>query len=430
MWRSSSSSSTIEPDCSELPTGREPTIGLGSRNPGLERGVLSHLMSFRFELLNTDGRGRRGRLITAHGEVPTPAFMPVGTLGAAKGVPPQQLEEAGAAMLLANLYHLALRPGVDLIAEQGGLHAFCGWQRPILTDSGGFQVFSLAALRRVDDEGVTFRSHIDGERLRFTPAGVVQAQLRLGVDVAMMLDECPPYPETKEAVADALRRTLDWARSAREAWPGGPGALFGIVQGGVHLDLRERAVGEMVDLDFDGYAVGGVSVGEPTEDRRRVVERTAPSLPDTKPRYLMGMGTPEEILHAVRQGVDLFDCVLPTRNARHGVLFTRGGILRIKNARYRRDERPVDDGCACQLCRRLSRAFLHHLMRSGEMTGAVLATLHNLRFYLDFMAQLREAIASGRLAAQEAEAAGRSGDQESADRSFLSSESPGFHSPA
>jgi queuine tRNA-ribosyltransferase len=387
-------------------------------------------MSFRFELLSTDGKGRRGRLITAHGEVPTPAFMPVGTLGAAKGVPPQQLEEAGAAILLANLYHLALRPGVELIAEQGGLHAFCGWRRPLLTDSGGFQVFSLAALRRVDDEGVSFRSHIDGDRVRFTPDGVVRAQRRLGVDIAMMLDECPPYPETKEAVADALRRTLGWARRAREAWPGGPGGLFGILQGGVHLDLREQAVGEMVGLDFDGYAVGGVSVGEPTDDRRRVVERTVPMLPAAKPRYLMGVGTPDDILHAVRQGIDLFDCVLPTRNARHGVLFTRRGVLRIKNARYRRDERPVDSGCACQLCRRMSRAFLHHLMRAGEMTGAVLATLHNLRFYLDFMAQLREAIASGRLTAQEVEAAARSRDQEPSEGSYLSSESPGFRSPA
>ncbi|MEE8138753.1 MAG: tRNA guanosine(34) transglycosylase Tgt [Thermoanaerobaculia bacterium] len=350
-------------------------------------------------------------------------------MGAVKGLSPQQLEEAGASIMLANLYHLALRPGVKLIAEQGGLHAFCGWPGPILTDSGGFQVLSLAGLRTVDREGVTFRSHLDGEPMRFTPEGVLERQQRLGVDIAMVLDECPPWPESKEAVAAALRRTNGWARRTRDVWSGGPGGLFGIVQGGIYPDLRRQAVAELAALDFDGYAIGGVSVGEPLAERRRVVERTAPMLPEAKPRYLMGVGTPQDILHAVEQGVDLFDCVLPTRNARHGVLFFRQGVLRIKNSKYRRDERPVDADCGCEVCRRLSRAFLHHLVRSGELTGAVLATLHNLRFYLDFMADLREAIASGRLAVLGAEATGRSRDRKPPEGLPLSSESSSIHSP-
>ncbi len=323
--------------------------------------------------------------------------MPVGTLGAVKGIDPEGLEEAGAQILLANLYHLAVRPGVDTIAELGGLHAFTGWRGPLLTDSGGFQVMSLARLRRLDDDGVTFRSHVDGAELRFTPEDVVAMQERLGVDFAMALDECPPWPLTRAAAETAVVRTGRWAARARAGWRG-KGALFGIVQGGVFRDLRERAAAELVGLDFDGYAIGGVSVGEPAADRRAAVEHTAPLLPDGKPRYLMGVGTPADLLHAVGRGIDLFDCVLPSRNARHGLLFTRHGLLRIDNARFRRDPRPVDDQCACPCCRRVSRAFLHHLMRSRELTGAVLATAHNLRYYLDFMAAVRQAIASGSLA--------------------------------
>ena len=342
---------------------------------------------------------RLGRLITPHGAVDTPAFMPVGTLGAVKGVTPQELSAAGAPILLANLYHLALRPGIDTIERLGGLHRFIGWTGPLLTDSGGFQVWSLGHLRSVDDGGVTFRSHLDGSSWRFTPEAVVEWQERLGVDVAMVLDECPPWPVSRAQAGAAWERTLGWARRARDAWRGGAGGgLFGIVQGGVFHDLRERAARELAALDFDGYAIGGVSVGEPPAERRSVVERTAAALPPERPRYLMGVGYPADMLHAATHGIDLFDCVLPARNARHGVLFTREGVLKIHNARFRDDPRPVDAGCACPCCSRLSRAFLHHLMRAGELTGPVLATLHNLRYYLDFMAELRQAIALGALA--------------------------------
>jgi queuine tRNA-ribosyltransferase len=355
-----------------------------------------------FELLATEattwGRARRGRLATARGAIETPAFLPVGTLGAVKGVTPGALEEAGAQGMLANLYHLALRPGVEAIEALGGLHAFTGWRRPILTDSGGYQVFSLAERRRIDEDGVTFRSHLDGSPVRFTPEGVVDAQERMGVDLAMMLDECPSWPCAEEEAEAALERTLRWAERAVAARrrPRAT-ALFGIAQGSVYPRLRERAAARLAELPFDGTAIGGVSVGEPEPERRAAVERTAPLLPAAKPRYLMGVGTPDDLLHAVGCGIDLFDCVLPARNARHGVLFTRAGLLRIKNARYRDDPRPVDPACACPLCRRQPRAFLHHLTKSGEITAAVLGTLHNLRFFLDFMGELREAIASGRL---------------------------------
>ncbi len=354
-------------------------------------------MPLTFEILATDGRARRGRLATPHGIVETPAFMPVGTLGAVKGITPQELEAAGASILLANLYHLALRPGIDTVERLGGLHAFTGWNGPILTDSGGFQVWSLGGLRTVDAQGVTFRSHLDGSPLRFTPEGVASFQERMGVDVAMVLDECTTWPVERAAAAASWERTLGWARRAREAWSGKAGGLFGIVQGSVYRDLRERAAAELAELDFDGFAIGGVAVGEAETERRAVVEWTAPVLPADRPRYLMGVGYPEDILHAVAEGIDLFDCVLPARNARHGVLFTREGTLKIRNARFREDPRPIDAQCGCPACRRTSRAFLHHLSRSGELTAAVLATLHNLRYYLDFMAGLRQAIQLGAL---------------------------------
>ena len=355
-------------------------------------------MSFEFEVLVSDGRARRGRLTTPHGIVETPAFMPVGTLGAIKGIHAAALEQAGAGIMLSNLYHLALRPGIEVIEEMGGLHSFIGWERPILTDSGGYQVFSLSNLRSVDEGGVTFRSHIDGKRIRFTPESVVDLQTRMGVDIAMVLDECPPWPVSKEQASDSLRRTNLWARQAREAWSGGDSGLFGIVQGSVYPDLRKRAARELSDLEFDGYAIGGVSVGEPKLHQREVVGVVAERLPQEKIRYLMGVGTPSDLLAAVRHGVDLFDCVLPTRNARHGYLYTRQGDLRIKNAQYRTDERPIDASCPCPCCARHSRAFLHHLFRTGELTAGVLASLHNVRFYLDFMADLREAVASGTVA--------------------------------
>lgn len=356
-------------------------------------------MAFPFEVLARDGAARRGRLTTPHGVVETPAFMPVGTLGAVKGVTPQELEGAGASVMLANLYHLTLRPGIDAIAELGGLHAFTGWRRPLLTDSGGFQVWSLADRRLVDADGVTFRSHLDGASARFTPESVVAAQERLGVDVAMVLDECPPWPIEEEAALRSLERTLAWARRALDVRRRPERtALFAIAQGSVYRGLRERAAAELAELPFDGFAIGGVSVGEPGEERRLAVEWTASALPPERPRYLMGVGTPEDMLHAVRHGVDLFDCVLPARNGRHGLLFTRAGLLRIKNAAYRSDPRPVDEGCGCPVCQRVSRALLHHLYRAGEISAAVYATLHNLRFFLDFMADLRKAIESCRLA--------------------------------
>lgn len=360
-----------------------------------------------FEVTATDGRARCGRLVTPHGVVRTPAFMPVGTLGAVKGIPPATLEELGAEVMLANLYHLTIRPGVDVIERLGGLHAFTAWPGPILTDSGGYQVFSLASRRTIDADGVSFRSHVDGAPLRFTPEGVVDRQRRLGVDVAMVLDECPAWPVSEEVARRAVERTTEWARRSREAWErssGGDGSehgggLFGIVQGSGYRSLREEAAAALTELDFDGYAIGGVSVGEPGPLRRRAVEWTAPLLPADRPRYLMGLGTPDEILHAVRQGVDLFDCVLPARNARHGNLFVRGGVVKLKNARYRDDPRPPDPDCRCPTCRRVSRALLAHLIRSREITGMVLATVHNLSFFLDFMAQIRQATASGTLVA-------------------------------
>lgn len=352
-------------------------------------------MPLTFQILATAGRARRGRLTAPHGVIETPAFMPVGTLGAVKGVTPQELAAAGASVMLSNLYHLALRPGVDAVERLGGIHAFTGWSGPILTDSGGFQVFSLEGLRKVDDGGVSFRSHLDGSPLRFTPEGVVSLQERMGVDIAMVLDECPPWPVERGTAEASWKRTLAWARRSREAWRGRGGGLFGIVQGSVFPDLRRRAALELAEAGFDGYAIGGVSVGEPEGERRAVVEWTAPALPQDRPRYLMGVGYPEDILHAVAQGVDLFDCVLPARNARHGVLFTREGALKIKNARFKEDPRPVDPECGCPACARTSRAFLHHLFRAGELTAPVLATLHNLRFYLDFMGEIRQAIELG-----------------------------------
>ena len=348
----------------------------------------------RFEVFKANGEARLGRFSTRQGDVDTPCFMPVATTGAVKGVLCDQLREAGASIMLANLYHLALRPGIEVIEELGGIQAFTGWSGPVLTDSGGYQIFSLSKLRRVDEEGVRFRSHLDGEALNLTPESVVEMQDRIGVDIAMMLDECPPWPVSEGEARAALDRTNRWAQRARETQRSSDMALFGIVQGSFYPRLRERAVEELRALDFDGYALGGVSVGESSELGRSTVARFAPQLPSEKPRYLMGVGTPADILRAVRHGIDLFDCVLPSRNARHGLGFTRDGLLRIKNARFRRDERPLDSSCECPACRQVSRAFLHHLFMGRNITGAVFMTLHNVRFYLDFMADLRQALAS------------------------------------
>lgn len=347
----------------------------------------------RFEVLARWGGARCGRLETEHGAVETPAFMPVGTQGAVRGLTPAQLEELGAEILLANLYHLGLRPGFEVLETLGGIHRFTGWRGPILTDSGGFQVFSLEQFRRLDADGVTFRSHLDGTLLRWTPEAVVGFQERIGVDLAMCLDDCPPFPADPARLRESVERTVAWARKSVHAWRARERtALFGIVQGGVDLELRARCLEELVPLPFAGFAIGGVSVGEPDNLRREVVEATAPLLPEARPRYLMGVGTPEDLFHAVAAGIDLFDCVLPARNGRHGSLYTRRGIVRIKNSQHRAEDAPVDPGCGCPVCRRVPRALLHHLFRVGEITAAVYGTLHNLRFFLDFIGELRKAI--------------------------------------
>ncbi len=355
----------------------------------------------RFRVERRSGLARLGRLTTPHGVVETPAFMPVGTLGAVKGMGHDRLLASGAQLLMTNLFHLLERVGAERIAGLGGLHDFIGWDGPLAMDSGGYQVFSLAGLRRVTDGGVMFQSPHDGSRVELTPERVVEVQDLMGVDLAMVLDECPPWPVEHEAAAESLRRTTLWARRSLDRWrAAGPGAagLFGIVQGSFFKDLRLRGVADLAALPFDGYAIGGVSVGEDRDLGRQAVSWVAPALPEDRPRYLMGLGTPEDILHAVGLGVDLFDCVLPSRNARHGTLFTSAGMVRIKTARYRDDPRPLDAACGCSLCSRHSRAFLHHLFRCGEITGKVLATEHNVRFFLDFIAELRREIAAGRLA--------------------------------
>ncbi len=350
----------------------------------------------RFEWVTGCGRARLGRLVTDHGTIDTPAFMPVGTLGAVMGVGPERLRELGASVMLANLYHLEVRPGVELIERLGGLHTFAGWHLPIATDSGGYQVMSLASRRLVSERGVTFRAHHDGRAMSFTPEDVVRWQERLGVDLAMVLDECPPWPVTAALAQAALERTNRWAERARVAWTRPGTALFGIVQGSFFPDLRARAAREIVALDFPGYAIGGVAVGEGRGASRAVVEQVAELLPPDRPRYLMGLGTPADLVHAVAAGVDLFDCVLPTRNARHGVLYTSAGILKIGNRRYRDDPRPIDPKRPRPGA--VSRAFLHHLFRCGELTAKVLATEHNLLYYLDFMADLRQSLLSGTFA--------------------------------
>ena len=362
---------------------------------------------FSFEVLSTDGAARRGELHTPHGTIQTPAFMPVGTQGSVKAMRHADLEDAGAEIILGNTYHLFLRPGDELIARRGGLHRFIGWSRPILTDSGGFQVFSLAERRVVSEEGARFRSHLDGSLHMLTPERAVDIQARLGSDVAMVFDECLAYPAEKDAVADSMRRSVRWARRCRErllqiredgrlggvlaATPGQ--AQFGIVQGGVFDDLRAESAEATVAVGFEGYAIGGLSVGEPADVMYAVAADTARRLPASQPRYLMGTGTPEDLVECVACGIDMFDCVLPTRNARNGQLFTSEGRINIKNARYAEDDRPLDPSCGCYTCRRHSRAYLRHLYMAGEMAAGALNTLHNLTFYLDTMRRIREAIA-------------------------------------
>ncbi len=363
---------------------------------------------FSFTVTKTDGRARRGRLRLPHGEIETPVFMPVGTRAAVKGLTHDQLIALDPAIILGNTYHLHLRPGDDLIARAGGLHAFMGWERPILTDSGGYQVFSLPGQRAITEEGAAFRSHIDGRPYLFTPESAVDMQARLGSDVAMIFDECAPWPADREVVERAMERTLRWARRGRDrflalqagqapdvprATPGQ--AQFGIIQGGTHLDLRDRSVAGTVAVGFEAYAIGGLSVGEPVDLMYDVVAHTAGQLPADRPRYLMGTGMPDDLVECVARGIDMFDCVLPTRNARNGQLLTRHGIISIKNARYAEDLGPPDPECECPTCRRHSRAYLRHLYMVGEMTAATLNTVHNLHFYLDTMRAIRKAIEFG-----------------------------------
>ena len=338
------------------------------------------------------GRARAGTLTTPHGVVETPAFMPVGTAAAVKAVTRRDLTEAGAQIILANTYHLMLRPGAPLIADLGGLHGFTGWTGPYLTDSGGYQVFSLARLRRLTEEGVRFQSHLDGSAHLLTPERSMEVQTNLGADIVMAFDECPPYPASPEAVAEATARTARWARRSRDAHTRPDQWLFGIVQGGVHTDLRERSAAEITALDFPGYAIGGLSVGEPKEDMVRVLDHLDTILPADRPRYLMGVGTPEDLIEGVARGIDMFDCVLPTRNARNGQLFTSRGKVSIRNARYRADPTPPDPECGCFTCRNASRAYLRHLHMAGEMSAATLMTIHNLSFYLDTLRKLRQSI--------------------------------------
>ena len=372
------------------------------------------MSTFSFSITHTHGAARRGVLATPHGVVNTPAFMAVGTQGAVKAVTQRDLEDLGSEIVLANTYHLYLRPGADRIARLGGLHKFMGWDKPILTDSGGYQVFSLAERRTVQEQGATFRSHLDGSEHLLTPESAVDIQAQLGSDVAMVLDECLEYPASHDRARESLERTLRWAKRGRDHFVAmrsrslgsdpreiegvrpmitNPGqAQFGIIQGGTYTDLRRRSVDETVAIGFEAYAIGGLSVGEPIAEMYDVTEETARWLPADRPRYLMGVGTPVDLVESVARGIDMFDCVLPTRNARNGQLFTSAGRLNIKNAEYAEDERPADPECTCYTCRHFSRAYLRHLFLSREMTSATLNTLHNLHFYLDTMRRLREAI--------------------------------------
>lgn len=345
----------------------------------------------QFELLAQRGKARRGRMRFARGVVETPAFMPVGTYGAVKGLSPQEVEATGAHILLGNTFHLYLRPGLEVIAEFGGLHNFMGWQGPILTDSGGFQVFSLGDLRKITEEGVKFRSPVDGAKVFLGPEESMHIQTVLGSDIVMIFDECTPYPATHDEARFSMELSLRWAERSRQSYAG-QGALFGIVQGGMYEDLRERSLEGLVKVGFDGYALGGLSVGEPKEDMIRILEHMAWQLPADKPRYVMGIGKPEDLVEAVRRGADMFDCVMPTRNARNAHLFTRRGVVKLRNARFRHDQRPIDPHCSCYTCQNFSRGYLHHLDKLRESLGARLNSIHNLHYYQQLMQEIRHSL--------------------------------------
>ena len=351
----------------------------------------------QFDLLTTDGAARRGRLTLAHGVVETPVFMPVGTYGTVKAMTPQSLADIGAQICLGNTFHLWLRPGLEVVRAHGGLHRFMNWDKPILTDSGGFQVFSLGALRKISEEGVKFASPIDGTRLFLTPEESMRIQHVLNSDIVMIFDECTPYPASHDEAAQSMRLSLRWAKRSRDEHDrqANGNALFGIVQGGMYEDLRDESLAGLDATGFDGMAIGGLSVGEPKEDMARILEHVAPKMPTHKPRYLMGVGTPEDLVEAVAAGIDMFDCVMPTRNARNGHLFTRYGDVKIKNARFKTDTGPLDPSCTCTTCTQFTRAYLHHLFRAGEILGSMLNTIHNLHYYQTLMAEMRGAIESG-----------------------------------
>jgi queuine tRNA-ribosyltransferase len=352
----------------------------------------------KFQLHRTDGFARRATLTLAHGVVETPAFMPVGTYGAVKTMSPAELREIGAHIVLGNTFHLWLRPGLEVIGAHGGLHHFMGWDGPILTDSGGFQVFSLGVLRKIAEEGVTFKSPVNGDACFLSPEESMRIQRILNSDIAMIFDECTPYPADEPAARKSMELSLRWAERSRRAHDGegNPNALFGIVQGGMHEHLRDRSLAGLQNIGFDGYAIGGLSVGEPKADMERILRHAVPRLPAAKPRYLMGVGTPADIVNAVAQGVDMFDCVLPTRNARNGWLYTRNGVIKLRNSRYRLDTAPPDSHCPCYTCTHFTRAYLHHLQRINEILGARLNTVHNLYYYQQLMGEIRAAIENGR----------------------------------
>jgi queuine tRNA-ribosyltransferase len=351
-----------------------------------------------FTLHNTSGAARRGTLTLPHGTVETPAFMPVGTYGTVKAMSPLELTEIDAHIVLGNTFHLWLRPGLEAIEAHGGLHRFMGWNKPILTDSGGFQVFSLGELRKISEEGVAFQSPVNGDKLFLTPEESMRIQRVLNSDIVMIFDECTPYPADEKTARESMQLSLRWAVRSQRAHEGNPNALFAIVQGGMHENLRDESLRGLIEMNFPGYAIGGLSVGEPKEDMQRILSHTAPQLPKDKPRYLMGVGTPEDLVYAVGQGIDMFDCVMPTRNARNGWLFTRFGDIKIRNAKHKLDTRPLDETCPCYTCQNFSRSYLHHLQRVNEILGARLNTIHNLHYYQILMSEIRRAISDNRFA--------------------------------
>ncbi|OUS25101.1 tRNA guanosine(34) transglycosylase Tgt [Thalassotalea sp. 42_200_T64] len=351
----------------------------------------------KYELINKDGKARRGRLTFDRGVVETPAFMPVGTYGTVKGMKSEEVEATGAHILLGNTFHLMLRPGTEIIEKHGGLHGFMNWHKPILTDSGGFQVFSLGKMRKITEKGVEFRSPINGEKIMLTPERSMEVQRSLGSDVVMIFDECTPYPATHQEAKTSMELSLRWAKRSKAAHADNPSALFGIVQGGMYEDLREVSAAGLLDIDFDGYAIGGLSVGEPKGEMIKILDHTPDLIPENKPRYLMGVGKPEDLVEGVRRGIDMFDCVMPTRNARNGHLFVTNGVVKLRNARHKTDTGPLDPECDCYTCKNYSRAYLHHLDKCNEILGSQLNTVHNLRFYQRIMQGLRDAIEQGTL---------------------------------